>query len=303
MEPQAGKTAIRTFLRGDSITKLTSRELGWKNIVLEEHEASPREIPEVSIDSILLMQWRGSTNAHGEHANSGNSFVSYKKRPGMMTLYPPGIVPAARTATQSELLFCALDKRFFSTVVEQDREDRSLGETKGRHGIAPDEPMFFDPRLSQLVLLLRDEARSGGETGSLYAEYLSHTLAARLVAITHKGGASGSLPSEALSRKTLHLIIDRMEADPCSSFGIEGLAAEAGYSYNRFLQAFRFSTGYTPHQYLLHLRLTRAKELMRKHDRPLLDVALECGFASHAHFTRAFRKRYGISPSQFRAGW
>jgi AraC family transcriptional regulator len=300
MESQASNTAIRTFLRGGSVMKLTSHEFGWTNLVLEEHEASPREIPEVSIDSILLMQWRGNRNARGEHASSGNAFVSYKKRPGMMTLYPPGFVPAARTATPSELLFCALDKRFFSTVLEQHREDGSRREGIGRRGIASDEPMFFDPHLSQLVLLLRDETRSGGESGPLYAEYLTHALAARLVAIIVKNGASGSRPSEALSAKALHLIIDRMEADPFSSFRIEGLAAEAGYSYNRFLQAFRSSTGYTPHQYLLHLRLTRAKDLMGKRDRPLLDIALECGFASHAHFTRAFRKRYGISPSEFR---
>jgi AraC family transcriptional regulator len=301
MQIPASNAAIRTFLRGDSTMKLTSLNFGWSHLALEEHEASPREIPEVSINSILLMQWRGNANARGEHTSTGGSFVSYKKRPGAMTLYPSGSVPAARTSTPSKLLFCALDKRFFSNIAEQSRDESGRSKCIRKRSVALDEPMFYDPHLSQLLLLLRDEASSGCESGPLYVEHLTHALAARLVAITDNGGHLGAVSSEALSTKTLRLIIDRMEADPFASVGIESLAAEAGHSYNRFLRAFRSSTGYSPHQYLLHLRLTHAKGLMRERDRPLLDIALECGFASHAHFTRAFRKRYGISPSQFRS--
>ncbi len=299
--PGANK-AIRTFLRGDSAMKLSSLDLGWSRVALEEHQASPREIPETSIDSILLMLWQGNSNARGEHTSSGGSFVSYKKRPGTMTLYPSGSVPAARTSTASDLLFCAIDKKFFFNISEQIRDERRSRIRGAQLGVALDEPIFYDPHLSQLLLLLRDEVKSGGESGPLYAEHLTHALSARLAFITSTGTSIGPEPLETLSAKTLSLIIDRMEAEPLACPGIESLAAEAGYSYNRFLRAFRSSTGFSPHQYLLHLRLTQAKNLMHNRSWTLLEIALECGFASHAHLSHAFRKRYGMSPSEFRSG-
>ncbi len=302
MSIPGGNEAIRTFLRGDSIMKLSSLKLGWSHLALEGHEASPRDIPETSIDSILLMQWQGNSNAHGEHTSSGGSFVPYKKRPGTMTLYPSGSVPAARTSTASDLLFCAIDKKFFFNISEQIKDERRRQNRDTRLGVALDEPIFYDPHISQLLLLLRDEVKSNGESGPLYVEHLMYALSARLASITSGGASIGPEPSEALSAKALRLIIDRMEADPLACSGIENLAAEAGYSYNRFLRAFRASTGFSPHQYLLHLRLTHAKNLMRIRSWTLLEIALECGFASHAHLSHAFRKRYGMSPSQFRSG-
>ena len=50
----------------------------------------------------------------------------------------------------------------------------------------------------------------------------------------------------------------------------------------------------------MRLRLDRAKQLMRNRSLTLLEIALECGFASHAHLSYAFRQRFGLVPSQFR---
>jgi transcriptional regulator GlxA family with amidase domain len=45
---------------------------------------------------------------------------------------------------------------------------------------------------------------------------------------------------------------------------LKTLAGESGYSRNHFLRMFRAATGYSPHQYLLHLRVKRAQEMMMK---------------------------------------
>ncbi len=293
--------AIRTFLRGDSTMKLSSVELAWSRLALEGHEASPREIPEASIDSILLMLWQGDSSARGEHASSGGSFVTYTKRPGTMTLYPSGAIPSARTSTTSDLLFCAIDRKFFLTLSEQIKDEGKRQSCGAHRNIASDEPMFHDPSLLQILLLLRDEVRSGGESGRLYAEHLAYALSARLAAIASTGVSIVPEEAEALSASALRRIIDRMQEDPFTCPDIESLAAEAGYSYNRFLRAFRSCTGFSPHQYLLHLRLTCAKKLMRNRSLTLLEIALDCGFASHAHFSRTFQKQYGVSPSRFRS--
>jgi AraC family transcriptional regulator len=100
----------------------------------------------------------------------------------------------------------------------------------------------------------------------------------------------------------LNQIIERIEANPLEQFDLAALAAESGYSYTRFIHAFRAQTGSSPYRYIVRLRLGRAKRLMHNRSLTLLEIALESGFASHAHFTHAFRQHVGCAPSQFRAG-
>jgi AraC family transcriptional regulator len=91
-----------------------------------------------------------------------------------------------------------------------------------------------------------------------------------------------------------------MHAGLSSDIDLRTLAMESGYSRNHFLRMFRQATGYTPHQYLLRLRVKRAQELMKNRSMPLIDVALESGFASHSHLSRVFRQIAGARPSEYR---
>ena len=53
-------------------------------------------------------------------------------------------------------------------------------------------------------------------------------------------------------------------------------------------------------QYLIHVRLCRAKDLLRDTDYNISDIALQTGFASAAHFAVAFREKFGTSPGEYR---
>ena len=63
---------------------------------------------------------------------------------------------------------------------------------------------------------------------------------------------------------------------------------------------FRAATGYSPHNYLLNLKLERAQELLRNPSMSLIDIALDCGFSSHSHMSRLFHKIVGVTPSAYR---
>jgi AraC-like DNA-binding protein len=52
------------------------------------------------------------------------------------------------------------------------------------------------------------------------------------------------------------------------------------------------------HRHLTVLRLRAALPLLRERPRDLAGLALELGFSSHSHFTGAFRRDYGLTPSQ-----
>ena len=63
---------------------------------------------------------------------------------------------------------------------------------------------------------------------------------------------------------------------------------------------FKAATGQSPYRYLLDQRLRFAKDHLRSGDLPIAEIAAQVGFPNHAHFSRAFRKREGISPTAWR---
>ena len=83
--------------------------------------------------------------------------------------------------------------------------------------------------------------------------------------------------------------------------GLKAIARAAGCSPFHLCRAFRAVTGSTMHGHVTSLRLRAALERLGKHT-DLTDVALDSGFSSHSHFTMAFRRAFGVTPSRaFRA--
>jgi len=101
-------------------------------------------------------------------------------------------------------------------------------------------------------------------------------------------------PASLLARE----IMDSRLGEP---WRLEELAGLCGVSIPHLIAVFRKDFRATPKQYLLLRRLERAAEILRSSDRPVTEVALECGFSSSQHFAQAYRKCFGESPSEGRA--
>lgn len=81
---------------------------------------------------------------------------------------------------------------------------------------------------------------------------------------------------------------------------LQEMAECAGLSTAHFCEAFRKSTGESPHQFLLRQRVERAKAMLREAEMWVLDVAVACGFKTQQHFARVFRRICGASPREYR---
>ena len=103
-----------------------------------------------------------------------------------------------------------------------------------------------------------------------------------------------------LRNRMLQRVLDRMKADLATDLDLSTLAVESGYSRSHFLRTFRTAMGCTPHQWLTRLRVERAKTILRESSTSLIDVALDCGFSSHPHFSNTFRQMAGVTPSEYR---
>ena len=159
-----------------------------------------------------------------------------------------------------------------------------------------------DPELRNLLLLLLKESETRGQCGTLYSESLIVALATRMLYAARLEKPPVSARVSPLPLRPLRRVLERMQADLSAKIDLVTLAAETGYSRAHFLRTFRAATGQTPHRYLLELRLTKAQALIASGSMPLVDIALACGFSSHAHLTTAFRSRFGSSPSEYRSG-
>jgi AraC-like DNA-binding protein len=80
------------------------------------------------------------------------------------------------------------------------------------------------------------------------------------------------------------------------------VAGKLGVSPYYLCRAFRAHTGTTLHGYRNELRLRAALEHLLERCDDLTRLALDLGFSSHSHFTAAFRRKFGTTPSRFRPG-
>ena len=69
---------------------------------------------------------------------------------------------------------------------------------------------------------------------------------------------------------------------------------------NEFYKLFKQEMHLSPRQYLLMLRMIHASSLLRHTALPIDDIAKQCGFADRYHFSKAFRKNFGIPPAEYR---
>ena len=111
-----------------------------------------------------------------------------------------------------------------------------------------------------------------------------------------------ALPPSGLDRRRLIRVKDYIAANLEGNLTIAQLAKVASLSRFHFARAFKAAVGQTPHQYVSGHRLARAKELLTRGDRSLLDIALSLNFSSQANFTRAFHRGTGMTPGQYRRG-
>jgi AraC family transcriptional regulator len=153
----------------------------------------------------------------------------------------------------------------------------------------------IDPRAQALVALLRHSLMNG-VAEPLEAESLALTLVQRSLnpKTSHAPADVGVSRLRLVDRAKLVLA-----GDLSRRWTLADIAAEVGGSPVYLTQSFQQVEGLPLYQYQLRLRLARALDLIGKYD-DLTALGLELGFSSHSHFSTAFQKMYGRSPSEFR---
>lgn len=91
-----------------------------------------------------------------------------------------------------------------------------------------------------------------------------------------------------------------LATSPDAAHPLDELSGRLGISTSQLAHVFREETGHSPHRYLLHLRAALALGALSAGGGDLSRLALELGFATHSHFSAAFRRCTGMPPSEAR---
>lgn len=94
--------------------------------------------------------------------------------------------------------------------------------------------------------------------------------------------------------------IDYMRSYYSSNATIQDISNAVYLSSNHFMRLFKEQTGLTPHEYLINIRLEKAKEMLSNHEYFIEDVARLCGFVNPGHFSTLFKRSTGITPTEYR---
>lgn len=95
-------------------------------------------------------------------------------------------------------------------------------------------------------------------------------------------------------------IVYFMECNFRQRMSLKEMARLTGRSDSLFKKEFKAQLGMTPFQWLLQRRLTYVQLELQHTERPVSELAYEAGFENISHFSRAFKTRYGISPTEVR---
>ncbi|MEP3480675.1 MAG: AraC family transcriptional regulator [Fuerstiella sp.] len=93
-----------------------------------------------------------------------------------------------------------------------------------------------------------------------------------------------------------------IEEHLCAELPLDQLAAVAHLSPYHFHRIFRATVGEGVAEYVRRVRLERAAIALKATSDSVTSVAFDTGYGSHEAFTRAFRRQFGVSPSEFRSG-
>jgi len=111
-------------------------------------------------------------------------------------------------------------------------------------------------------------------------------------------------PADRLGPSTIHRAVERardyIAAAPERSDTLDGIAKAVHCSAFHLARRFRLHTGMSLHGFRNQLRMTLALDRLREGEGSISALALDLGFASHAHFTVAFRRAFGMAPRQMR---
>ncbi len=215
----------------------------------------------------------------GSHAIGTDRHTPFITRPSTVAVTPRGCDVFSQSAVGGEYL-----------TIEPLDKDWHLPPSACTNRVVPEADQIAHA-LRRLMFRLGPHREELNEHAFTFVDLVEESLGDGPIAHSHLGS---------LTDRRLNTLNDFIEAHLPGDLGVDKMAAQVGLRPRHFMRAFKHATGTTPHAYVVERRLERARRLLVAGSQHVSDVAMACGFSSHAHLTSCFTKRFGVPPSAFR---
>jgi AraC family transcriptional regulator len=277
--------------RPENQVRVASDGLGWSSLYASTQREAPYEAEYSAVqDHLIILHLDGPV---GVARALGKSQSRRVIAPGGLFMLPGGVDFGVRLEGYLDSLHLYLRQQVIDEVAN-DCGMKSQGDVEllPRLGVQ-------DPLIEQLALSVRDVMQHQDPSSGMYVDYLARLLAAHLLRKHSSLADTVTAPAGGLSRAQVERAIDYMESNLCEPLTLADVANASGLSPSHFARRFKSATGAPPHQYLISMRVERAKRLLLQRE-PIAEIALECGFSHQEHLTRVFRRMTGVTPACFR---
>jgi AraC family transcriptional regulator len=205
---------------------------------------------------------------------------------GSISIHPAGIDCCLDTDRSMRSILVLVDPAKLSLAAAEDSalDAQLIGRLNG-----------FDEGLLTAARMLANELRNGYPRGTVYWNEAAGRFLSGLAA-RHTSGRKEDA-ADMFTAVTLKRVRDYIMAHLDEPLDVATLAAMCGRSQFHFSRVFARSVGVSPYQYVLHLRVKRAVQLICERRLALADIAYAVGFADQAHLTRWVRRVYGVTPT------
>ena len=271
----------------------TAQAFDWPGVMLEAGRNDVVEVDELTFGHHYLGVNVDERPVTMEVKERG-AYRSVTLDPGVGWLRPAGhgFSLRVRCADPHAYIRVTLDPIRFERFVGMSEEGGAALALRPSYGIG-------GRQVEHLLAALVAEASDGSPSGLAFIDSLTSALSLQLAQQAGVSPPRRPLARGGLSGGVRRRVLELMDARADSQLSIDELAREAGLSPAHFARAFKQSVGRAPHQHLVSLRLERARRLLEAPDAGLSDVAQRVGFADQAHFTRFFKRQFGVTPGAF----
>jgi AraC-like DNA-binding protein len=170
----------------------------------------------------------------------------------------------------------------------------------------PQKPFIFThgPTYSQSYLLQRlvvKHIRESVQPNNLYIEETMLSVLNQVLEDTYHAHGARTKASRADTVRTHTEVVQEVKTLLATHFkrqlSLQQIAGKVHVSPYHLCRVFRQLTGFTIHRYLNQIRLRTSLEYVAQGGTTLAELGLELGYSSHSHFTHAFKRTFGTSPS------
>ena len=176
------------------------------------------------------------------------------------------------------------------------RAERMIGSLdrmwpRGYLPLTPEDDAQFTPVYNRMQEYISSHSRKDHPRAVLCME----ELLAQLTAIYYRE------QGQTLINAKMDALIKDICFSPFSDYDFKNIAVEEFHmSYSGFRKFFKRVNRIAPHEFVMTQRIYHAMELLRNHTLQIQEVAIQCGFNDFSSFSRLFRQKTGLSPSQYR---